>query len=259
MPNIVQRFKRHFLLLFIFGLIGTSCACVTQAAAGERQPLTVVLDSGHNPGQPGALGVRGVYEIVYNDNLTAKIADALRTAGFPVVLTRTPTQNISLDGRTQVANTSHADLFLAIHHDSAQPVYLDKVTRNEVVAYRSKKPLAGYSIFVSKLNPQFADSYHFAEIMGQEMLRLGRSPAMHHAENIPGENRELLNTTMGIYRFDDLIVLKKTNIPAVLLEVGVIVDPDDEHYVSSNGKQEAISQAIVSAVRAYDRFQSKKR
>jgi hypothetical protein len=33
MPNIVQRFKRHFLLLFIFGLIGTSCACVTQAAA----------------------------------------------------------------------------------------------------------------------------------------------------------------------------------------------------------------------------------
>ena len=82
---------------------------------------------------------------------------------------------------------------------------------------------------------------------------------MHHAENIPGENRELLNTTMGIYRFDDLIVLKKTNIPAVLLEVGVIVDPDDEKYVSSKDKQKAISQAIVSSVRAYDRFRTDKR
>lgn len=35
-------------------------------------------------------------------------------------------------------------------------------------------------------------------------------PSLHHAEPIHGENRELLDTTLGIYRFDDLTVLKKT-------------------------------------------------
>jgi N-acetylmuramoyl-L-alanine amidase len=55
----------------------------------------------------------------------------------------------------------------------------------------------------------------------------------------------------GIYRFDDLVVLKRTAIPAVLLEAGVITDPVDEAYVSSDANQAQIAEAIVSAVRRY--------
>jgi N-acetylmuramoyl-L-alanine amidase len=47
--------------------------------------------------------------------------------------------------------------------------------------------------------------------------------------------------------------LRKTTVPAVLLEVGVIVDPEDEAYVSDTAKQDAIVKAIVAAVNAFRR------
>ena len=251
-PDTIScRFFRCLTALFLWFL--PLFFCSAQATASSGHPLTIVLDSGHNPKQPGAIGYRGISEIVYNDNLTDLLADALKSAGFTVLLTRGPSQETVLEERAHMANTVHADLFLAIHHDSAQPHYLEKITHNSLTAYRSKKPIAGYSIFVSKLNPQFAESYRFAELLGRDLLALGRPPTLHHAEKIKGENRELLNAKLGIYRFDNLIVLKKTVVPAVLLEVGVIVDPQDERYVSNKDNQKAMVQVIVAAVREYDR------
>ena len=250
-PCASSRVALRLLLTAVFGLLSCSL-CLSQAATASAHPLTIVLDPGHNPKQPGALGNQGIYEIVYNDNLTALLADALRKAGCTVLLTRRPNQEIGLEQRAQMANDNHADLFLAIHHDSAQPQYLEKITHTSLTAYQSTRPISGYSIFVSTLNPRFAESFRFAELLGQDMLALGRHPSLHHAEKIQGENRELLNEKLGIYRFDDLIVLKKTTVPAVLLEVGVIVDSKDERYVSSKDNQRAIVQAIVAAVREYD-------
>jgi len=60
------------------------------------------------------------------------------------------------------------------------------------------------------------------------MRRQGLTPTLHHAEPIKGENRELVNPDLGIYRFDDLIVLKSAAMPAVLLECGVIVNRSEE-------------------------------
>jgi N-acetylmuramoyl-L-alanine amidase len=257
-----HRIKPMVVLSAIFlaaRFLGANCVSAAQTAGVEQKPLTIVLDSGHNPSQPGALGARGIYEVVYNDNLTAQIADALKKAGFSVILTRTPAQEISLDGRAQIANANHADLFLAIHHDSAQPKYVEETTWHNLSAERSKVPLSGYSIYISRLNPCFDQSSRFAEFLGQEMLKLGRPPALYHAEKIPGENRELLNAKLGIYRYDDLIVLKRTTVPAVLIEAGVIIDRNDEKYVSNKHKQKAIVQAIVAAVQEYDRFRSEKR
>ncbi|RQH00212.1 N-acetylmuramoyl-L-alanine amidase family protein [Paraburkholderia dinghuensis] len=219
--------------------------------ATTHRPLRIAIDSGHTPEHGGALGARGIYEVQYNDALAQKVCDALRTAGFTPVLTRTSSQDISLDARAQLANAGHADLFLSIHHDSAQLRYLEKFEAGSRDAYRTTKPIRGYSLFVSQLNPHFAQSMRFATLLGDQLRAIGRTPSLHHADPIPGENRELLDRTRGIYRFDDLIVLKKTAIPAVLLEVGVITDPADEAYVSSDANQSQIVEAIVSAVRRY--------
>ena len=214
----------------------------------KDKPFVVVLDPGHTPKQPGALGVKGIYEVRYNDALSAKLAKSLEATEVQVVLTRTATEDISLDGRAELANALQADLFLAVHHDSAQLKYLAKTEVNGKPAYQTLQPIAGYSIFVSQRNPQFAQSLQFAKLLGQAMLALGRPPTLHHAEAIAGENRELLDAHLGIYRFDDLLVLRKTTVPAVLLEVGMIVDPVDEKYVADDAKQDAIVQAIVAAV-----------
>jgi len=238
------------LALCLPWLVLAHAGAESAGALGPR-PLRIVVDPGHDPGPGGTLGVRGIYEVHYNDVLAGKVCAALAAAGFRPVLTRTAGQAMSLDDRAQLANAQHADLFLSIHHDSAQPRYLEKTKSGTLDAYRATKPIAGYSLFVSMRNPRFAQSYAFAEQLGEAMRKLGRSPALHHAEPIAGENRELLDPRLGIYRFDDLVVLRKTEMPAVLLEVGVIVDPEDEAYVSNEANQQRIVEAIVSAVRRY--------
>ncbi len=225
-------------------------AVASPPATGPR-PARIVIDPGHTPAQGGALGVRGVYEVRYNDGLASQLVQALTQAGFEVALTRGPGDNVSLEERARFANARQADLFLSIHHDSAQLQYLEKVAVGDREAYRTTRPISGYSIFVSQRNPHFAPSLAIAQMLGEEMRKLGRPPTLHHAEAIEGESRELLAPDIGSYRFDDLAVLSKTVMPAVLLEAGVIVDPADEGYVSDPGNQARIVHAVVTAVRRY--------
>lgn len=213
----------------------------------------VVIDSGHTPKQPGALGARGIREVFYNEAFSDKLGTSLRAAGVQVVTTRKSIEDISLKDRAERANAVMPNLFLSIHHDSTQLKYLIKTEFNGLAAYQTIVPVAGYSIFISKLNPKFDKSYQFAQLLGKAMTQLDRPVALHHAERIEGENRELLDAELGIYRFDQLLVLRNTLSPAVLLEVGVIVDPSDEKVVSDRVKQDAIVQVTVAAVLAYKR------
>lgn len=211
----------------------------------------IVLDPGHTPQKGGAIGLHGVQEVVYNDRFSARLATALRAAHFEVLLTRQPQDSIELIERAGIANQHPDALFLAIHHDSAQTLFLQQRPAEQGGGWQTLRPIAGYSLFVSQRNAQFANSLRLAQLLGRELRLLGRPPTLHHAEDIAGERRELLDRQLGIYRFDDLVVLAKTDIPALLLEVGVIVDANDEAYVSQEKNQQAMCAAIVKALLAY--------
>lgn len=219
------------------------------AANQPTQSLKILLDPGHSLASPGALGVRAVHEVYYNNIFTTELAQALEAAGFRVLLTRLPDEEISLDKRAEIANSSDADLFLSIHHDSAQVRYLESITVDGKPAWRSRIPIQGYSVFVSSMNSHFDKSLLFAKAIAQHLYALGRKPTLHHAEKITGESRELLDSRLGIYRFDELLVLRKANIPAVLLEIGVIVDMQDESYISSKPNRAAMINAIVKSLK----------
>jgi N-acetylmuramoyl-L-alanine amidase len=194
------------------------------------------------------MSVRGVGEVEYNDRLTSLIADTLAHSGYKVVLTQQPDEEMNLDERINRANTQDALALLSIHHDSAQLLYLDSAQRDGKKIYRTKKPIRGYSVFVSGLNPKYGESLKLAGILGEALLGLGRGPTLHHAETIKGENRPLLDKQLGIYRFDSLKILRKTNLPAVLLEFGVLVDSTDEAYVADEKNQKAFAGIIASAL-----------
>ncbi|MFJ2990385.1 N-acetylmuramoyl-L-alanine amidase [Collimonas sp. NPDC087041] len=241
-----------FSINLFFLLAGSLHSAAASAKEDVAAAPIIVIDAGHTKSHPGALGVKGIYELEYNDNLVTKLVKPLADAGMKVILTKQPDQEISLEKRAEIANSNQANLFLSIHHDSAQPVYLEQTKFGNLAAYKTKQPIAGFSIFISGKNPQFKKSEEFAELLGEELLKLGRKPALHHAENIAGENRPLLNERLGIYQFDDLIVLKKTTVPAVLLEVGVIVDEADEKYVSDKDNQQRIVDAISNAIQRFN-------
>ena len=80
------------------------------------------------------------------------------------------------------------------------------------------------------------------------MVARGFSPTLHHAEQIPGEGRNLVDEDFGLYEFDDLVVLKTAAMPAVLLECGVIVNRNEEASLQTPEIQHRIADAAAEAI-----------
>lgn len=207
--------------------------------------INIIMDPGHSPNSPGALSCTGVNEYIYNDTLVNFIINDIKS-NINISKTRDDNQDISLLSR--VESTKSTDLFISIHHDSVQPQFIEYVNSNPI-SFRDK----GYSIFVSRKNKYFDKSLQYAKKFAQFLYVNGLRPSKHHGEKIKGENREIVDKLLGIYYFDNLIVLKKANCPALLLEAGVIVNPDDEKKVNTNQFKEMISKSIVNSIKQGDK------
>jgi N-acetylmuramoyl-L-alanine amidase len=60
--------------------------------------------------------------------------------------------------------------------------------------------------------------------------------------------RILVDAEAGVYRYDQLIVLRQTRMPAVLLEAGSIVNRQEELELGTPERRSLTTAAIVAAV-----------
>ncbi len=219
--------------------------------ACDRGTFAIAVDPGHTRAHPGAISARGVPEERFNEKLARRLASALRKAGFAqVFLTRSGAQELSLADRAELANQRLARLLVSIHHDSVQPRYLSSWT-DRGVERRYSDDFSGYSLFVSERNEDAAGSLRLARLIGRELRARCFAPSLHHAEKIPGEGRELLDPALGVYRFDDLVVLRSARMPAVLVEAGVIVNRQEETQLRSAATQARLAAALTAAIEAF--------
>jgi N-acetylmuramoyl-L-alanine amidase len=228
---------------------GTASASIGNC---DGRNFRTVLDVGHSIEASGATSARGVSEYVFNLRLAKQIEQSLLRAGFAKVylLVTRGVGRSTLMQRSARSNELVADLFISIHHDSVQDSYLQKWTYQGKVQQYSDK-FRGYSIFVSYENAQPKASLEAAEFLGDQLQAMGLRFTGHHAENINGERRQLIDDRVGIYRYDNLVVLRNTIAPAMLLEAGVIVNRDEESLLATAAYQETISSAVAAAVERF--------
>lgn len=201
---------------------------------------------------PGAASARGVGEWRFNIALARQVVAALQRANVRAALINPDGGEISLTDRPAAALKSGASLLVSLHHDSAQAHYLQRWTwEGREQSYSDQ--FKGYGLFVSARNPAMAESLAVASAIGDAMLAAGLRPSLHHAEPIAGEGRPLLDAVRGIYQFDDLVVLAKAAMPAVLVEAGVIIHRDEELALASPQRQAALASAVVAAAQAHCR------
>lgn len=206
---------------------------------------SIALDIGHSSASPGAVSARGRGEFYFNRDLAVHLAAALADKRFEVRV-------INLDGaetglETRTAKALGADLFLSVHHDSAQPQYLSAWTFKDERHHYSDR-FAGFSLFVSRRNPDPARSLACASAVGSALRQNGFAVSLHHAEPIEGENRPLADAVNGVYYYDDLVVLRSATQPAILLEAGVIVNRDEEALLSRIDVQQSMSRAVTQGL-----------
>ncbi|MEW6418072.1 MAG: N-acetylmuramoyl-L-alanine amidase [Nitrospirota bacterium] len=215
-----------------------------------KSEFILAIDIGHSLSRGGAMSARGISEYSYNRKFAEMLLSRMVKGGFKKTFLINPEgRDLSFDQRIKIAESNRANLIVSVHHDSVQPHYLltwqyGNKTRQYSDKYR------GFSIFYSASNNKAEESLHFAEMIGDELLNNGFSPSLHHAEKIKGENRLLIDKDRGIYRFDQLAMLKG-NLPAVLLECGIIVNRDEEMAFSDDENKEKMVLSILRAIEKY--------
>jgi len=225
-----------------------------------RADFRILLDVGHTARSPGAISARGANEFDFNLRLAKQIDQALLGAGFArtTLMITDGRANQSLYARVAHANELSANLLLSIHHDSVPDSFLEKWDFNGQPKKFSDR-FKGHSIFVSEENPDPKDSILFGSMLGQQLKARGLQYTPHYTESFMGRWRHpLLDADAGVYRYDALFVLKKTKMPAVLLEAGSIANRDEELVMASPERQQLISAAVVDAVDSFCAEQSGK-
>ena len=185
------------------------------AAKCDSSKFRVVLDVGHTVDSEGATSARNVAEFVFNLRLAQRIEEKLKADGFPEtkLLVTEGKGRPSLVKRVVAANELHADLFLSIHHDSVPNSLLENWEFEGKKSHFSDR-FSGYSVFVSRDNPDFKTSLAFAELVGKEMKAQGLQYAQQYTQAIMGRYQHpLLNKETGVYGYDQLVVLRSTRMP----------------------------------------------
>lgn len=219
----------------------------------EPRKFRIILDVGHSSESQGATSARNDPEFGFNLHLAGLIGERLKSAGFAAtrVLVTEGKARASLLKRVGSANAAHADFVLSIHHDSVPDKMLDQWEFEGAKSNFSDR-FSGHSLFVSERNAHFGASLVFARLLGKDLRERGLQYATQYTLPLMGRYRhQLLDKDVGVYRYDGLVVLSRTNSAAVLLEAGSIVNRDEEMAMNSPERQELIAMAVSASMREF--------
>jgi len=242
-----------------WGQKGSASRSAVQATTCDRASFHLVVDVGHSQKSGGARSARGADEYEFNLRLATQIVQALLDQGFAkttLLITEDPKRS-GLLKRVERANKMAADLFLSIHHDSVPKQFIEK-WEYEGAQHIFSDRFPGHSIFISNDNADRAGSLLFGQLVGREMKTRGLQYTPHYVEPFMGNRRRVLvDADAGVYRYDQLVVLRMTRMPAVLLEAGSIIHREEELMVLAPERRGLITDSVVEAVVAYCTQRSK--
>jgi N-acetylmuramoyl-L-alanine amidase len=256
--------NRHFNGAILAGL-AISCSLLPAAwgqtadsprksslAACDRAGFQVVVDVGHTL-NGGARSARGVAEYDYNLRLATEIVQALADNGFAKIILQIMDnpKRAALFKRVERANKLPADLLVSIHHDSVPKQFMETWEfEGETRSFSDR--FKGHSIFISNDNADRKGSLLFGQLLGRAMKTHGLQYTPHYTQAFMGSRRrELVDAAAGVYRYDQLIVLRYTRVPAVLLEAGSIINRDEELELRRPERRALITESVVDAVAGF--------
>jgi N-acetylmuramoyl-L-alanine amidase len=233
-----------------------------QAQTGivSKKVNTVVIDPGHGGRDPGAIGkVSKEKEIVLS--LAQKLGKLINQR-FPevkVLYTRSDDRFVELYQRADIANKAKADLFISIHANSTTKqapsgvefwvLGLHKADEN-LEAVKKENAALQFEQDVRKNYGFDPNSPEGSIIMSmQQNLYLDQSiqlAKLMESRFVKEDNQ--LNRGSKQAGF---IVLYKTTMPSVLVEVGFISNPDEEQYIANETGQTKIANNLANAFADY--------
>jgi len=202
---------------------------------------TISIDVGHSLKDPGATSAYGDSEFSYNLAMSRVMAFVVRQDGANVKIINYDGSIRKLEERSDKAIGS--DLFISVHHDSVHESDLTYWEYNGT-RLRFNDQVKGFGIFVSPKNPYFQQSLKCAKAIAKNLVQTGFVPNYYHNRTHKGKKRELFFDNLPVYRYDNLVVLKKATVPAILIETGVIINRNEAKWIGQEEVQVAFAKSV---------------
>lgn len=252
--------RARFINILVF-------VCLT-ASVFAQKPFTVVLDPGHGGKDYGCIGTKVNEKSVVLD-VALQVGEILakEQSGIKTVYTRSDDRFIPLNDRAAIANKAAADLFVSIHVNS-----VDKKTRG-------REKIHGASVYtlglhrsddnlnvamrensVIELEPDYSETYQGFDPNSTEsyiIFELTQNRHLWQSIELADEIQQQLVKEAG--RADKgvlqsgFLVLRATSMPAVLVELDFICNPQAEDFLASADGRQKCARSVADAIQTYYR------
>lgn len=254
------------ILLLAFAFVLPLCV-----SAATKKKFTVVIDAGHGGNDFGAIE-NGLNEKDINLAVALKLGDLIKKKlkDTEVIYTRSTDKFISLQQRADLANGHKADLFISIHcnsvdrsnknranvqgattyilghHKDADNLAVEKrensvveLDSNDKAIFSSYDPSDSESNIIYEMaqKKNFQNSARFANAVQKEMTTAGR-------------------VSRGVQQAG-FWVLWSTAMPAALIELDFLCNPEQAKFLGNKEGQEKLAGAIFNAVKSYESYYRK--
>lgn len=225
--------------------------------------FTVVIDAGHGGKDPGARGAI-VNEKEINLAVALKLGRLIEDnhSDVRVIYTRKTDRFIELDERANIANRNKADLFISIHTNSVKrgstargtetyTLGLARSEENLEVAMRENSAILledNYQQKYEGFDPTSSESYIIFEFIQNKHMEQSISLASEVQKCFTSANR----SNRGV-RQAGFLVLRKTSMPSILVELGYISNREEERFMKSDSGRNKLATALYNAFTKYKR------
>lgn len=203
------------LLVFIAGAMQSSPQYIDVFAMPATGKV-VIIDAGHGSWDPGKVVGNDILEKDINLAIALKLQRYLEQGGSYVLMTRTDdtvlgdTKRTDMAGRITIINEGHGDLLVSIHQNS----FPDSSASGPQVFYYGNS---------------------------QESKRL--------AESVQAQMTEFLNTRRRTPKANEnYVMLKRTSIPAIIVECGFLSNRADREKLITESYQQRVAWAIYVGI-----------
>jgi len=208
----------------------------------------IVIDAGHGGRDSGASGVSAVEKDI---NLTAAISlseQLGRTGRYKVVMTRTSDVYVPLETRVRIAQRAGADLFISIHSDSGPEAALKGAsvyTLSDKATQRSTRFVSGDNWI---MKASLAGDQGVRDILFDLTQRATRNRSAVFAQTLLSHIEGTAPLLRRSHRDAGFMVLLAPDVPAVLLEMGFVSNPEDEARLRDPAFRRRLMSAVTRAV-----------
>lgn len=177
----------------------------------EPKVINVVIDAAHGGSDSGAT-LDEFTEKQITEQITNKIYALNKNKNVVIHLTRSSDVLLTLSDRTTIINGIKPDLVLSLH-----------------VNANSNKLKSGMEIYVSKENKLYEKSNAIAEKLNSKLAK----------------DNNLKSTEIKNANF---FMLKKSEVPAIIVELGYITNESDRKQLTNDNEQNRIAETIVEFI-----------